>query len=67
MASFKKLKSGLWQAQVARLGERRSDSFPTKREAKDWAARQEYLILNGDVQAGSSTLGDVFDNLGRCF
>lgn len=33
--------------------------FATKGEAKDWAARQEYLILNGDKIASSQPFGDV--------
>ena len=44
MASFKKLKSGLWQAQVNVKQIRMSSSFATKTEAKDWAAIQEYKI-----------------------
>lgn len=59
MASFKKLKSGLWQAQIARKGVRRSATFPTKQEARDWAAREEYLILNAKPAGETATLGDV--------
>lgn len=58
MASFRKLPSGKWQAQVERNGVRKSKSFPSKQEAKDWAARTEYLIKkepNGPVP----TFGEV--------
>lgn len=64
MASIRKIKSG-WQAQVARLGVRASKTFPTKREAQDWAARQEHLILTGQGQYGPGTLGDLFDRYAR--
>ncbi|MGR3549546.1 tyrosine-type recombinase/integrase [Pseudooceanicola sp.] len=46
MASFEKQKDGRWRVFVARTGVRRSKILPTKQAAKDWAARQEYLILN---------------------
>ena len=42
MASFRNQKTG-WRAEVARQGQRRSKVFATKREALDWAARQESL------------------------
>jgi hypothetical protein len=45
MATFTKLNTGKWQAQVARQGVRRSRTFESKQAAKDWAARQEHLIL----------------------
>lgn len=47
MASINKLPSGLWRAQVARHGVRRSASFPTKRAAELWATQQEAEILAG--------------------
>ncbi len=47
MASITKLPSGLWRAQVARKGVRRSATFPTKRAAQEWAAQQEAEILAG--------------------
>lgn len=50
MASITKHK-GRWRAQVARKGVRKSRIFETKREAQDWAARQEYLILHGEKAA----------------
>ncbi len=60
MPSFKRLSSGKWQAQVARQGVRRSKSFQTKQEAKDWAARTEYEILNGNGHALRGCLRDIF-------
>lgn len=66
MATFKKLKSGKWQAQVARDGVRRARSFPTKAAARDWAVRQEFLITEGDSASGpSGTLGDLLDRYAR--
>lgn len=44
MASIKKLKTGLWQAQVFTQGVRASATKPTKIEAKDWAAQKEHEI-----------------------
>ncbi|MGB0901169.1 site-specific integrase [Halocynthiibacter sp.] len=66
MATFKKLTSGKWQAQIARAGVRRAKSFPTKSAAKDWAARQEYQISEGtDRQVASGRLWDLFDRYAR--
>jgi integrase len=59
LASFKKLQSGIWQVQIARKGIRRSASFPSKQEARDWAAREEFLILNAKPAGETATLGDV--------
>lgn len=59
MASIRRIKSG-WQAQVARRGVRRSKTFPTKIEAKDWAAREEHLILTGQEHYGSGTVRELF-------
>ena len=68
MATFKKLKSGKWQAQVARAGIRKSASFSSKRESKDWAARQEYLITEGDIvetKSADVTFGDLMERYER--
>ncbi len=65
MATFKRLASKRWQAQVARKGIRRAKTFKTKQEANDWAARQVFLISNGDEGALMGTLGDVFDRHAR--
>ena len=64
MASFQKRPDGQWRAQVQKQGERRSKVFPTKSEAKDWASRQEYLILNGR-KPSHVTLGACLDRYAR--
>lgn len=64
MASIRKLKSG-YRAEIARRGIRKSKVFPTKQEAKDWAARAEYEILHGDKIAAKLTLGELFDRYAR--
>ena len=64
MASFRKHKSG-WRAFVARSGVRKSKVFATKREAQDWAAREEYKILHADKVAEAMPLGDLFDRYAR--
>lgn len=58
MASIRKHPNG-WRAFVARQGIRRSKLFATKQEAKDWAARQEHLILNRERIAASQPFGQV--------
>lgn len=65
MATLKKLESGKWQAQVAKLGVRRAKSFPTKRAAQEWASRQENLIVEGDESKSTITLGEAFDRYAR--
>ncbi|MEP5729600.1 MAG: site-specific integrase [Sulfitobacter sp.] len=59
MASIRRIKSG-WQVQVARKGVRKSATFATKMEAKDWAAREEHLILTGQEHYGSGTVKQLF-------
>lgn len=60
LASIRKLKSGLWQAQVRTQGVRVSATKPTKVEAKDWAAAKEYEIKNSvTVETTSFTFGDA--------
>lgn len=63
MASIRKHLKG-WQAQVARKGIRKSRVFNTKTEARDWAARQEHLILSGEMSTGGA-LGDLFNKYAR--
>ncbi len=65
MATYKKLKSSKWQAQVARAGIRLAKSFKTKREAQDWAVRQEYLISEGEIGGSSQLLRELFDRYAR--
>lgn len=64
MASFIRHKSG-WRALIARQGIRKSKVFETKRAAQDWAARQEWLILNGDKAAAAMTFGELLDRYAR--
>ena len=61
MASIRKDR-GKWRAEIYRRGIRRSKSFATKQEARDWAARQEYEMDNSGAIAVRMTFGEV---LGR--
>ena len=45
MASFRKLPSGLWRAEVFKQGVRTSASFTTKAKAQAWATQQEADIM----------------------
>ncbi len=66
MPTLSQLPSGKWRAQVRRAGIYRAATFPTKREAKDWAAgieSQAHHIAAGGfapVPKGA-TLGDLID------
>lgn len=64
MASVTKHKNG-WRAHVARQGVRKSKLFDSKREAQDWAARQEYLILHGEKAAARERLSHLFERYAR--
>jgi integrase len=64
MASIRKIKTG-YRAEVARKGVRKSQVFPSRQAAKDWAAREENKILNGDKIAAKMELGKVFDRYAR--
>lgn len=64
MASIRKWKKG-WRAEVARRGVRKSKVFPTRQEAKDWAARQEHLILNAGQIASKQPLKDALNRYAR--
>lgn len=64
VASVLKIKTG-WRALVARKGQRQSKVFATRQQAKDWAARQEYLILNGDKVAAAMTFGALLQRYAR--
>jgi len=59
------MKSGRWQAQVARQGVRKAKSFKTKREAQDWANRQEFLISEGELGGSRQELRELFDRYAR--
>lgn len=61
MASYRKSGSG-WRAEIVRKGVRESATFPTKREAQEWAAKRETEIAarrTGKVLRW--TLTDVLD------
>lgn len=66
MASFSQLPSGKWRVQIRRAGLYRAATFPTKREAKDWAGvieGQAHHIAAGGfapVPKGA-TLADLID------
>ncbi len=45
-----------WRAEVSRGGQRSSKILRTKREAQDWAARQEYLLGKTDGARPTMTL-----------
>lgn len=55
MASFTKLKSGKWRAQIRKDGIYTSKTFTTKTAARTWAQRIEVAIEAGMRQGG--TLG----------
>ena len=61
MATFKKMATGKWQAQVAKAGKRSAKSFPTKKAAQDWAAREEFLAINAEPVLSTVLVRDVFD------
>lgn len=65
MATFSKLPSGKYRAQVQKAGKRLSKSFPTRKEAKAWAARQEYLIENADQVHSRMLFGELLDRYAR--
>lgn len=55
MASLRKIAGNRWRAEIARQGIRKSKVFGTKQDAKDWAAREEYLILNAKPKGETTT------------
>lgn len=63
MAYFRKLPSGNWRAEVEVGGERETrGGFPTKQEAREWAARVERDMRAGSVgKWPDKTLGDALD------
>lgn len=64
MASITRYKTG-WRAQVQRGTVRKSKTFATRQEAKDWAAREEHLAINGKAVARGETLAKLFDRYAR--
>jgi len=65
VASFRRVAGNRWRAEVARSGRRSSKIFPTKQAAKDWAARQEYIILHAPPEKEATLFGDVLDRYAR--
>lgn len=66
MASFKKLPSGLWQAQVFRRGVRASLTFASKGAATVWAGTLEAQILAGTYRTiADHTFADLLDRYQR--
>ena len=62
MASFRKSGSG-WRAEIVKKGFRESATFPTKREAQDWASKREAEITA--MRAGKVIRWTLHDVLGR--
>lgn len=65
MASLRKMPNGNWRAEVVKLGVRRSKVLPTKTAAKDWAAREEYAIVNSDRVAAEGDLSSLIERYSR--
>lgn len=65
MASFRKMPGNRWRAEVARQGVRKSKVFDSKQAAREWAAREEYLILNAAPIASKALFRDVLDRYAR--
>lgn len=65
MASFRRIPSGLWQAQVVRRGVRLSKTFSLKTAALVWAQEVETSILNGEVAVSDKTFGDLLKRYAR--
>lgn len=66
MATFSQLPSGKWRAQVRRAGISKGATFPTKREARDWATQIEsqahHIAASGFAPPPKgSTLEDLID------
>lgn len=64
VASIRKHGKG-WRVEVARQGVRRSKVFGSKAEAKDWAAREEYNILNADAIRSRETFATAMERYAR--
>jgi integrase len=54
-----------WRALVNRKGARKSKIFPTRQEAKDWAAREEFTVLNAPAIAAETSFADVMGRYAR--
>lgn len=65
MATFRKMANGRWRAEIAKRGVRKSKVLATKTAAKDWAAREEYLIANSESVEAEGPFGDLLDRYSR--
>lgn len=67
MASPKKTASGRWHIQIEIAGVRDSGTFPTKREATEWAAARslELRTSKGPAAGQNRTLADAIDKYVR--
>lgn len=66
MASIRKLKTGKFRAEIYHQGRRASKVFPTRTAARDWAARQEYLIKEAsDALVDYGTFGELLQRYAR--
>lgn len=66
MATFSQLPSGKWRVQVRRAGLYRGATFPSKREARDWAtgieAQANHIAASGYAPAPKgATVADLID------
>ncbi|MEF3366660.1 hypothetical protein V3H18_08955 [Methylocystis sp. 9N] len=64
MATFTKLKSGSWRAQVRRKGKYVNESFLRRRDAEEWALDIERQIDRGEsptecARKNAKTFGDL--------
>ena len=67
MATPKKTAAGTWRIQFEVRGQREAGTFPTSREAREWAARRKAeLLAVGAGRAGEvKTLLDAIERYGR--
>ena len=64
MASIIKYPKG-WRVLIDRRGIRKSKTFTTKQEARDWANAEEAAILGGARASAKLPLGDILDRYAR--
>lgn len=64
MASIRKV-GNKWKAEIERKGVRKAKRFATRQEAKDWAAREEFLITGGEKVAATITFADLMQRYSR--
>ena len=67
MATPKQTGAGTWRVQIEVRGVRDAGTFPTKRDAADWAARRkaELLAVESGRAGEVKTLGDALERYGR--